>query len=136
MVRAFKAMDAWAVSEGLEPVSQVKAVEGETEMGVMAVVKDEQDALQNLAIRPDVKQVWTIAELGRLVSSGIGEDLWRLKQEMPFRATVVEVKQERPVAKPVAGGASGFEDIENDFDVDKPVGLPKMFTLPQKAAKG
>lgn len=132
MVRAFKALDAWAVSEGLEPISQVKAVEGQTERGLMVVVQTEADAVQYQAIRPDVRQVWTIAELEQMVSSGIGQDIWRLKEEIPFRAAVIEVKQERPVAKPVAGGASGFEDIENDFDVDAPVGLPKMFTLPQK----
>ena len=130
MVRAFRAMDSWAQSEGLAPISQVKAVEGETELGMMVVVQDEEDAVQYLAIRPDVKQVWTIAELGKLVATGIGEDLWRLKQELPFRASVVSVKA------PADRGPSGFEDMENDLDVDKPSGLPKMFTLPERAAKG
>jgi len=155
MVRAFKAMDAWATSEGLEPISQVKAVEGQTELGMMVVVQDEADAVQYQALRPDVKQVWTIAELSRLVAAGIGEDLWRLKQELPMRGFVVAVQQEsgseqrpqakpveldgekRPVAKPGAvGGASGFEDMENDLDIDKPVNFPKMFQAPSEARKG
>jgi len=142
MVRAFKAMDAWATSEGLEPISQVKAVEGQTELGMMVVVQDEADAVQYQALRPNVKQVWTIAELGKLVSAGIGEDLWRLKQELPMRGFVVAVQQEsgseqRPQAKPVAvGGASGFEDMENDLDIDKPVNFPKMFQAPPEARKG
>lgn len=148
MVRAFKAMDAWATSEGLKPISQVKAVEGQTELGMMVVVQDEADAVQYQALRPDVKQVWTIAELGKLVSAGIGEDLWRLKQELPIRGFVVAVSapvakpveldgEKRPVAKPVAvGGASGFEDMENDLDIDKPVNFPKMFQAPPEARKG
>ncbi len=142
MVRAFKAMDAWATSEGLEPISQVKAVEGQTELGMMVVVQDEADAVQYQALRPDVKQIWTIAELSRLVAAGIGEDLWRLKQELPMRGFVVAVQQEsgqeqRPQAKPVAvGGASGFEDMENDLDIDKPVNFPKMFQAPPEARKG
>jgi hypothetical protein len=142
MVRAFRAMDAWATSEGLEPISQVKAVEGQTELGMMVVVQDEEDAVQYQALRSDVKQVWTIAELSRLVAAGIGEDLWRLKQEIPVRGFVAAVQQatgseQRPQAKPVAaGGASGFEDMENDLDIDKPVDFPKMFQAPPEARKG
>ena len=136
MVRAFKAMDAWATSEGLEPISQVKAVEGQTELGMMVVVQDEADAVQYQALRPDIKQVWTIAELSRLVAAGIGEDIWRLKQELPVRGFVAAVQQERPVAKPVAvGNGSGFDDLENDLDIDKPVNFPKMFHAPPEAHK-
>lgn len=136
MVRAFKAMDAWATSEGLEPISQVKAVEGHTDLGMMVVVPDEADAVQYQALRPDVKQVWTIAELSRLVAAGIGEDIWRLKQELPVRGFVAAVQQERPVAKPVAvGNGSGFDDLENDLDIDKPVNFPKMFHAPPEARK-
>jgi hypothetical protein len=41
------------------------------------------------------------------------------------------------VAKPVAvGNGSGFDDLENDLDIDKPVNFPKMFHAPPEARKG
>lgn len=134
MVRAFKAMDAWAQSEGLEPISQVKAVEQEIELGMMVVVQSEADAVQYQALRPDVKQVWTIEELGKLVGAGIGLDLWNLKEQIPMRgfvASVVKDGAQLPLAKPVAAwGPSGFEDMENDLDLTEPDTLPKMFHHP------
>jgi hypothetical protein len=34
------------------------------------------------------------------------------------------------------GGASGFEDLENDLDVDKESEMPKMFHIPDDVRKG
>jgi len=131
MVRAYKAMDSWALSEGLEPVSKCQVVEGETELGLMVVAPDEATAVQYQALRPDVKQVWTVAELGKLVGSGIGHDLWMLKRELSVRATVVAVQQE----KPEPGKGCGFEDMESDLDLTEPDTLPKMFHLPEGARR-
>ena len=139
MVRAYKALDAWAQSEGLEPISQVKAVEQEIELGLMVVVQSEADAVQYQALRPDVKQVWTIEELGKLVSAGIGLDLWNLKEQIPMRgfvANVVKDGAQLPLAKPVADrGPSGFDDMENDLDLTEPDTLPKMFHHPDHVSR-
>lgn len=136
MVRAYKALDAWAVSEGLEPISQVKAVEQEIELGLMVVVQSEADAVQYQALRPDVKQVWTIEELGRLVAAGIGLDLWNLKEQLSIRGFVASVSataqpEQLSFPKPKADpGPSGFDDMENDLDLTEPDTLPKMFVHP------
>lgn len=147
MVRAYKAMSSWAQAEGLQPVSQVKAIEAETHLGVMAIVKDEDDANQYLAIRKDVKQVWTVSEIAQLLNAGIGQAMAELKEKLPFRGAVVSVKQEsEQVTKEGVqkaggeavgrGGASGFEDLENDLDVDAPSEMPKMFYMPDDVRKG
>ena len=147
MVRAYKAMSSWAQAEGLQPVSQVKAIEAETHLGVMAIVKDEDDANQYLAIRKDVKQVWTVSEIAQLLNAGIGQAMAELKEKLPFRGAVVSVKQEseqgtKEVVQKAGGeavgrgGASGFEDLENDLDVDAPSEMPKMFHMPDDVRKG
>lgn len=147
MVRAYKAMSSWAQAEGLQPVSQVKAIEAETHLGVIAIVKDEKDANQYLAIRKDVKQVWTVSEIAQLLNAGIGQTMAELKANLPFRGAVVSVKQEseqgtkESVQKASGeavgrGGASGFEDLENDLDVDKESEMPKMFHIPDDVRKG
>ena len=147
MVRAYKAMSSWAQAEGLQPVSQVKAIEAETHLGVMAIVKDEDDANQYLAIRKDVKQVWTVSEIAQLLNAGIGQTMAELKANLPFRGAVVSVKQEseqgtKEGAQKASGeavgrgGASGFEDLENDLDVDAPSEMPKMFHMPDDVRKG
>lgn len=151
MIRAYKAMDAWSIKEGIEPITKVQAIEADTHLGIMVIVKDEADANQYLALRKDVVQVWTVAEIAELVKAGIGQAIWEMKAQLPVRGTVVAVQQEskqkaaseavgrnedhqRPLAQPAAsGGASGFEDLENDIDLDKPVEFPKMFQEPPKA---
>ena len=156
MIRAYKAMDAWATAEGIEPVTKVHAIEADTHLGIMVIVKDEADAVQYLALRKDVVQVWTVAEIVELVKAGIGQAIWDMKKQLPVRGTVVRVEQDaqedqakaageavggqedrkRPLAQPVAsGGGSGFEDMENDLDLDEPVEIPKMWDAPPEAKK-
>jgi hypothetical protein len=148
MIRAFKAMSNWAQAEGIEPISQagqVRAIEADTDLGVMVIVKDEQDANQYLSIRKDVVQVWTVSEVAELLKAGIGQAMADLKAQLPVRGFVAAVQQEsKPQAEQsqqmaggeavgLGGGASGFEDLENDIDLDEPVKFPKMFKLPKSA---
>lgn len=157
MVRAYKAMSSWAQAEGLQPVSQVKAIEADTHLGVMVIVKDEDDANQYLAIRKDVVQVWTVSEIAELLKAGIGQAMADLKGKLPFRGFVVAVQQDSAARSAGSaesfcnsagdgkkaggeavgrGGASGFEDLENDLDVDAPSEMPKMFHMPDDVRKG
>jgi hypothetical protein len=143
MVRAYKAMSDWASAEGIEPINQsgqVKAIEADTDLGVMVIVKDEQDANQYLAIRKDVVQVWTVSEIAELLKAGIGQAMADLKAQLPVRGFVAAVQQETQQRQEKAAGeavgragASGFEDLENDIDLDEPVKFPKMFKLPKSA---
>lgn len=143
MVRAYKAMSDWASAEGIEPINQfgqVKAIEADTDLGIMVIVKDEQDANQYLAIRKDVVQVWTVSEIAELLKAGIGQAMADLKAKLLVRGFVAAVQQETQQRQEKAAGeavgragASGFEDLENDIDLDEPVKFPKMFKLPKSA---
>ena len=158
MIRAFKAMSNWAQAEGIEPINQagqVRAIEADTDLGIMVIVKDERDANQYLAIRKDVVQVWTVSEVAELLKAGIGQAMADLKAQLPVRGFVAAVQQDSAAhsadsakgfcnsagegkmadgeAVGLGGGASGFEDLENDIDLDEPVKFPKMFKLPKSA---
>ena len=126
MIRAYRALDAWAVAEGIGP-QVVKAVELEDANGVvMAVVQTDADAVAYQRIRKDVQclHIWTMAEIAKLLESGIARDIAEIKGQIKMPATVVKV---------AAGGGSGFEDWENDIDMNEPDTMPKMFNT--KAAE-
>lgn len=132
MIRAYRALDAWATAEGIAPVEDVKAVEWEMDDGsVMAVVRTEQDAVAYQRARPDVtnRHIWSMQELALLLKSNLGSEVARLKAELGIPATLVKVED---APKP-AGGLSGFEDMENDIDLNEPDTMPKMFNT--KAAE-
>lgn len=136
MIRAYKAMDAWATAEGIRPAEEVHRIEAQTDLGVIVIVKDETDANRYAEMRQDVMQVWTVAEIAELLKAGIGQAIWELKAKLPVRGQVVAVQTPNgPLAKPAAWGASGFDDMENDLDLNKPDKLPKMFTAPHGRVK-
>jgi hypothetical protein len=128
MVRAYRAMDQWATDEGIAPV-EVKAIEWEMADGsVMVVVQGEADAVRYQRTRTDVqdRHIWSMAELVTMLEGGIGQDVARLKAAVGVPATVVK-----------ADSGSGFDDFENDPEIDKPIDLPKMFPTDMKPiAKG
>ena len=120
MIRAYRALDQWAVAEGIAPAGGVKAIEWEMDDGaVMAVVQTEADAAAYQRSRPDVenRHIWSMAELATMLKGGLGQDIARLKASIGMPATVVKVDLE----------GSGFDDFDNDLDLDKPSTLPKMF---------
>lgn len=128
MIRAWRAMDAWATAEGIEPVGQVKAIEWEMPDGsVLAVVSTEADAAAYHRMRPDVedRHVWSIQEIAKMLEAGLGNDIARLKATLGVPATVVSVQ----------ANGSGFDDFENDLDLDAPSKAPKMFPTNMKPLK-
>ena len=125
MIRAYRAMDKWAVDEGIAPAGQVKAIEWEMDDGaVMAVVQTEADAAAYQRTRPDVgnRHIWSMQELVTMLESGLGNDIARLKATLGMPATVVKVE----------ANGSGFDDFENDLDLKKPSTTPKMFPTDMK----
>ncbi len=125
MIRALRAMDAWATAEGIAPVGEVKAIEWEMDDGgVLAVVSTEADAAAYHRMRPDVedRNVWSIQEIAKLLEAGLGGDIARLKATLGMPATVVKVE----------ANGSGFDDFGNDLDLDAPSSAPKMFPADMK----
>lgn len=125
MIRALRALDAWATAEGIAPVGEVKAIEWEMDDGgVLAVVSTEADAAAYHRMRPDVedRNVWSIQEIAKLLEAGLGGDIARLKATLGMPATVVKVE----------ANGSGFDDFGNDLDLDAPASAPKMFPTRMK----
>jgi len=125
MIRAMRAMDAWATDEGIAPVEGIKAIEWEMEDGsVMVVVKTEQDAAAYHRTRPDVedRHIWSMQEIATMMAGGIGQDIARLKATIGVPATVVKAD-------------SGFDDMVNDLDFNAKDSAPKMFNSKMKPLK-
>lgn len=125
MIRALRALSAWATAEGIAPVGEVKAIEWEADDGsVMVVVRTEQDAAAYQRIRPDIedRHIWSMQEISKMMAAGIGQDIARLKATLGVPATVVKVD-------------SGFDDMENDLDIHAEDTAPKMFNSKMKPLK-
>ena len=142
MIRALEGMGGCGQAEGSEPINQagqVRAIEADTDLGVMVIVKDEQDGNEYLAIRKDVVQVWTVSEVAELLKAGIGQAMADLKAKLPVRGFVAAVQQTEERRQKAGGeavglgGASGLEDLENNRDIDEPVKVPKIVKLPKSA---
>lgn len=126
MIRAYRALDAWATAEGIAPAREaVKAIEWQAPDGtIMAVVQTEADAVTYQAARKDVQNqhIWSMGELALLMQKGIAQDVAQLKAQVKMPATLVKVEDQ---ANP--GGATGFDDFENDLDMTENDSMPKMF---------
>jgi hypothetical protein len=129
MIRAYRAMDAWATAEGIAPAGEaVKAIEWEAPDGtIMAVVQTEADAVVYQEARKDVqnRHIWSMGELALLMEKGIAQDVAQIKAQVKMPATLVKVENK--------ANLTGFEDMENDLDMTEPDELPKMFNT--KAAE-
>jgi len=130
MIRAYRALDAWASAEGIAPAGEhIKAIEWQAPDGtILAVVQTEADAVAYQAARKDVqnRHIWSMQELALLMEKGIAQDVAKIKAAVNMPATLVQVQ-----TKP--GGPSGFDDMENDLDMTAEDSFPKMFNT--KAAE-
>ena len=120
MVRAYQALEAWAVGVGVSQRPTVGAVEHVGKDGkLMVVVATKQDATWYRENRPDVtgQHVWCMEEIELLIEAEINQ-------------AVVEAKIRYAKYDPVVvkiGGETGFDDFVNDLDLSVPSKEPKMF---------
>ena len=120
MVRAYQALEAWAVVAGVSQRPAVGAVEHVGKNGnLMVVVATKQDAAWYRENRPDVagQHVWCMDEIELLIEAEINQ-------------AVVEAKVRYAKYDPVVvkiGGETGFDDFVNDLDISAPSKAPKMF---------
>ena len=123
MVRAYQALEAWAVSSGVSQRPAVGAVEHVAKDGtLMVVVATKDDAVWYRENRPEVdgRHVWTMDEIELLVAAEINQAVVEAKiRYAKFDPVVVKVEK--------LGGATGFDDFVNDLDLSEPDKAPKMF---------
>ena len=125
MVKAYAALETWAVENGVPEMPAIVAVEHEMKDGsVMVVVGNHHDATLYQQFRPDVqnRHIWTMEELELIMESPVIKDTMKIKALMPCAAMV---RLDKDAKEFPMGGASGFDDVKSDeLEASS---LPKVF---------
>ena len=125
MVKAYGALEAWAVENGVPEMPAIVAVEHEMQDGsVMVVVGTHHDATLYQQFRPDVqnRHIWTMEELELIMESPVIKDTMKIKALMPCAAMV---RLDKDAKEFPMGGATGLDDMKSDeLEASS---LPKVF---------
>jgi len=125
MVKAYAALETWAVDNGVPEMPAIVAVEHEMQDGsVMVVVGTHHDATLYQQFRPDVanRHIWTMEELELVMESPVIKDTMKIKALMPCAALV---RLDKDAKEFPLGGATGFDDVKSDeLEASS---LPKVF---------
>jgi hypothetical protein len=125
MVKAYAALETWAVENGVPEMPAIVAVEHEMKDGsVMVVVGNHHDATLYQQFRPDVqnRHIWTMEELELIMDSPVIKDTMKIKALMPCAAMV---RLDKDAKEFPLGGATGFDDVKSDeLEASS---LPKVF---------
>ena len=125
MIKAYAALEAWAVENGVPEMPAIVAVEHEMKDGsVMVVVGNHHDATLYQQFRPDVqnRHIWTMEELELIMESPVIKDTMKIKALMPCAAMV---RLDKDAKEFPLGGATGFDDVKSDeLEASS---LPKVF---------
>jgi hypothetical protein len=125
MVKAYAALETWAVENGVPEMPAIVAVEHEMKDGsVMVVVGNHHDATLYQQFRPEVanRHIWTMEELELIMESPVIKDTMKIKALMPCAAMV---RLDKDAKEFPMGGATGFDDVKSDeLEASS---LPKVF---------
>jgi hypothetical protein len=125
MVKAYAALESWAVENGVPEIPAIVAVEHEMQDGsVMVVVGNHHDATLYQQFRPDVqnRHIWTMEELELIMDSPVIKDTMKIKALMPCAAMV---RLDKDAKEFPLGGATGLDDMKSDeLEASS---LPKVF---------
>jgi hypothetical protein len=125
MVKAYAALESWAVEHSVPEMPAITAVEHEMQDGsVMVVVGTHHDATLYQQFRPDVqnRHIWTMEELELIMESPVLKETMKIKALMPCAAMVRLDKDANPFPD---GGASGFDDVKSEVLTGEP--MAKVF---------
>jgi hypothetical protein len=125
MIKAYAALESWAVENGVPEMPDITAVEHEMKDGsVMVVVGNHHDATLYQQFRPEVqnRHIWTMEELELIMDSPVIKDTMKIKALMPCAAMV---RLDKDAKEFPLGGATGFDDVKSDeLEASS---LPKVF---------
>ena len=125
MIKAYAALETWAVENGVPEMPAITAVEHEMQDGsVMVVVGNHHDATLYQQFRPDVqnRHIWTMEELELIMDSPVIKDTMKIKALMPCAAMV---RLDKDAKEFPLGGATGFDDVKSDVLTGEP--MAKVF---------
>jgi len=125
MIKAYAALETWAVENGVPEMPAIVAVEHEMQDGsVMVVVGNHHDATLYQQFRPDVanRHIWTMEELELIMESPVIKDTMKIKALMPCASMV---RLDKDAKEFPLSGATGFDDVVSDeLEASS---LPKVF---------
>jgi hypothetical protein len=125
MIKAYAALESWAVENGVPEMPAIVAVEHEMKDGsVMVVVGNHHDAVLYQQFRPEVanRHIWTMEELELIMESPVIKETMKIKALMPCAAMV---RLDKDAKEFPMGGATGLDDMKSDeLEASS---LPKVF---------
>jgi len=125
MIKAYAALESWAVENGVPEMPAITAVEHEMQDGsVMVVVGNHHDATLYQQFRPEVanRHIWTMEELELIMDSPVIKETMKIKALMPCAAMV---RLDKDAKEFPLGGVSGFDDVKSEVLTGEP--MAKVF---------
>jgi hypothetical protein len=114
MIRAYGVLDQWATEEGLETTSAIPRIEWEMQNGqTMVIVRTVNEAVAIQTQRQDLSNhhIWSMQELEALLADERMQTVIKIKALVP----TAQLTSFKPTSEFKPGGATGFDDFENDL---------------------
>jgi len=114
MIRAYGVLDQWATEEGIDPASTIPRIEWEMQNGqTMVIVRTVNEAVAIQTQRQDLSNhhIWSMQELEALLADPRMQEVIKIKALVP----TAQLTSFKPTSKFKPGGATGFDDFENDL---------------------
>jgi hypothetical protein len=114
MIRAYGVLDQWATEEGLETASAIPRIEWEMQNGqTMVIVRTVNEAVAIQTQRQDLSNhhIWSMQELEALLADERMQAVIKIKALVP----TAQLTSFKPTSEFKLGGATGFDDFENDL---------------------
>jgi hypothetical protein len=114
MIRAYGVLDQWATEEALEPASGIPRIEWEMQNGqTMVIVRTVNEAVAIQTQRQDLANhhIWSMQEMEVLLADPRMQEVIKIKALVP----TAQLTSFKPTSEFKPGGATGFDDFENDL---------------------
>jgi hypothetical protein len=114
MIRAYSVLDQWATEEGLEPASAIPRIEWQMQNGqTMVIVRTVNEAVAIQTQRQDLANhhIWSMQEIEALLADPRMQEVIKIKALVP----TAQLTSFKPTSEFKLGGATGFDDFENDL---------------------
>ena len=115
MIRAYSALDQWADGQGITPASDsIPRIEWEMQNGqTMVIVRSVNEAVAIQTQRQELSNhhIWSMQELEALLADERMQAVIKIKALVP----TAQLTSFKPTSEFKPGGATGFDDFENDL---------------------
>ena len=114
MIRAYGVLDQMATDDGCEPASSIPRIEWEMQNGqTMVIVRSVNDAVAIQTQRQEISNhhIWSMQELEALLADERMQAVIKIKALVP----TAQLTSFKPTSEFKPGGATGFDDFENDL---------------------